>query len=132
MTLTRWRTRHLPLVMVATFGLQSCSWMEGDCILIGVYAVNAYVTDASTRGIPTSTPTLLLVDGAYREEVSRPSPGSNPLSYAAGVERPGRYQVTVRADGYQTFVRNDVVVGRRGKCDYLQGVRLDVALTRAN
>ena len=122
-------------VFVLLFGalaLQSCSWMEGDCILIGVYAVTAYVTDASTRGIPASTPTLILVDGAYREDVSTPFPRDNSLSYAGGTERPGRYEVTVRANGYQDYVRSDVVVGRGGKCNTLQGVRLDVALTRAN
>lgn len=131
MNALRIRARYAPLI-IAGFGLQSCSWMEGDCVLIGVYAVNAYVTDAGTRGIPSSTPTLILVDGAYREVVSAPSPGSNPLSYSAGVERPGRYQVTVRADGYQSFVQNDVIVSRRGKCNYLQGVRLDVSLIKAN
>lgn len=132
MTMGRSRRQQVPVLLAATLALQSCSWMNDDCTLVGRAAVNAYVSDASTKGIPTSTPTLILVDGAYREEVSTPFPGSNPLNYAAGLERPGRYQVTVRADGYWTFVQNDVVVRRRSQCNYLGGVRLDVALVKVN
>lgn len=104
---------------------------QSDCIAIGVAGITATVVDASTNAAPTATPAVRLEDGAYSEELAAPNPVSNPPQFSGAVERPGTYRVTVRAAGYRDYVVEDVRVNRSGKCDYLNGVRLNIALVRA-
>lgn len=112
--------------------LASCSNpFGGDCVTIGVFGVSAYVTDAVTKGQPTSTPLLRLVDGSYVEEIAAPQPFPGQPVFLAAAERPGTYRLTITAPGYQDYVRESIVVRREsGGCQYLKGVRVDAALIR--
>ncbi len=122
------------MCIVATILATSCSNpFAGDCISIGVYGVSAYVTDAGTKGAPSSTPSMRLVDGSYVEEYDKPEAFPGQTTFLAASERPGTYQVAIRAAGYQDYVRDNIVVRREtGGCRYLKPVRLDVALVKAN
>lgn len=118
--------------MLLPVGLASCGILfSSDCVSIGVYGVSAYVTDAVTNGLPSSTPSLRLVDGSYVEEIAKPEPFPGQPVFLAASERPGTYRLTISAVGYQDYVRENIVVRREsGGCRYLKPVRIDAALIK--
>ena len=89
----RWR-----VIVVAVLIVQGCSFtgigLRCDDQL--VYAVTVEVRDSLTGGLLSSTPTGILTDGQYRETMKL-SP--NQILFGGG-ERPGTYDVAVRAEGY--------------------------------
>lgn len=119
---------------ILPIGLTSCGILtSSDCVTVGVSGVSAYVTDAVTKGLPSSTPSLRLVDGNYEEQIAAPTsfPGQQPV-FLAAAERPGTYRLTISAVGYRDYVRENIVVRREsGGCRYLKPVRVDAALTKA-
>ena len=47
----------------------------------------------------------ILRDGSYTEQMRRSGSG-----FRGGDDRPGNYEVEIRAEGYQTWRRRDIVV----------------------
>lgn len=111
-------------------GAAACSnpFSGGDCVLIGVPAISATVVDANTNKAPSSSPQLRIEDGTFVEDLSTPIPRVDPPTFSGAVERPGVYRVTESAVGYRSFVVEGIAVSRSGKCQYLQGAKLDVKL----
>jgi hypothetical protein len=117
------------LLSAAISLVTACSnpFSGGDCVSLGVFGIEATVTDGRTHQAPSSMPTLRIVGGSY-EELSRVAFASNPPQLAAALERPGTYRVLVQAAGYQDYAQENVVVTRGGKCNYLRVARLNVQL----
>ncbi len=99
-----------------------------DCLSIGVQGITATVVDASTGLAPSTPPSMRLTDGTYIENVTGVLQGTDPVQLGGAVERPGVYQATFSAEGYNTVVRQNLAVRRSGQCSYLQPVRLDVEM----
>ncbi len=102
-----------PLVIVlAALVVQGCGFLDTGlvCTAQYVYAVTVEVQDALTGGPPSSTPTGTLTDGGYRETME--SYGGQFLQ--GGGERPGTYDVEVRADGYRPWRVEGVEAGHDG------------------
>lgn len=82
-------------------------------------AVNLRIQDsASGAGIAAGT-TVVLRDGAFVDSLSIPADRTDlndqPLSTMNTYERAGRYDITVRRNGYATWTRSGVVV-TAGEC----------------
>jgi hypothetical protein len=75
---------------------------------------------------------MRLTDGTYVETVAGVLQSTDAVQLGGAVERPGTYRAEFEAAGYQSMARENVEVRRRGRCNYLQPVRLDVELVRAN
>ncbi len=118
------RARRLTLVLGA-FLLSGCSIFEGaDCLPIGTYGIHVVVEDSLSGGALSASPSLTVVDGSYTETQPQPN-GAGGITFLAALERPGSYDVTVRATGYQDWTQSDVLVTRQpGRCDYLTSTRL--------
>ncbi|MDE2806262.1 MAG: hypothetical protein OXN18_14065 [Gemmatimonadota bacterium] len=103
--------RALAIVLAALI-VQGCRVIEPDlvCTAQYVYAVTVEVQDSLTGGPPGSTPTGTLADGGYRETME--SYGGQFLQ--GGGERPGTYDVEVRADGYRPWRVEGVEAGHDG------------------
>lgn len=120
----RFQVRRLALVL-PVFLLSACSIFEdGDCVALDAYGIHMTVEDSISGGAITSIPSFTAVDGDYTESLPQPN-GIGGITFVAAFERPGTYDVTVRAAGYQDWIRNDVLVGRQpGKCGYLTTAQL--------
>ena len=103
----RWR-----VIVVGILIVQGCSFTGVGlaCTDQFVYAVTVEVSDSLTGGLLSSTPTGILTDGQYRETM-RLSP--NQILRGGG-ERPGTYDVAVRAEGYQAWRMQGVEVQHDG------------------
>ncbi len=112
--------------------LSACSSPAGDCNPIDLYAVEANITD-SISGTPLGYRASLIVrDGAYVDSVSSsddPADSARTHFLAAGLDRDGTYQVTVRREGWRVWTRQDVQVSRDG-CGVLNSAELTVRLQR--
>ena len=99
-------------IVAAALTMQGCGLLDTDlvCTAQYVYAVTVEVQDALTRGPPNSTPTGTLTDGSYRETME--SYGGQFLQ--GGGERPGTYDVEVRAEGYRPWRVEGVEAGHDG------------------
>ncbi|MCC7002932.1 MAG: carboxypeptidase regulatory-like domain-containing protein [Gemmatimonadaceae bacterium] len=90
------------------------------CNFVGYPAISVSVRDAATGAPIAAGSTLVLVDGSFVDSVTVPEDAldqnSMPLVTPHSIERPGRYQVTVRRAGYQDWRRSDVLV-REGDCN---------------
>lgn len=97
----------------------------------GAFAIQVEVTDARSSGPPSSQALLIVVDGTFADTVLGPEPGTvSRVFIAAAPERPGTYDVTVAAPGYERWARLGIAV-RRGKCDQVETARLSAALQPA-
>ncbi|MDE2982680.1 MAG: hypothetical protein OXU74_15935 [Gemmatimonadota bacterium] len=103
--------RPLTIVLAALI-VQGCRVIEPDlvCTAQYVYAVTVEVQDSLTGGPPGSTPTGTLTDGEYQETME--SYGGRFLQ--GGGERPGTYDIEVRAEGYRPWRVEGVVAGHDG------------------
>lgn len=121
-------------LFTVVFGVAGCGnpLSSGECVSVGVSGIVATVIDAQTRGAPTSSPRLSIIDGSYVETFTQPIAGSNPPRFAGAVERPGSYRVEVSAVGYLPSVRESVVVTRGGSCNYLRGANVEISLVAGN
>ena len=79
------------------------------CTELYAYGLTVRLSDAAT-GDPISGATLVLTEGAYVETMQELSAEFNPGAYVGAGERPGRYTLTVQAEGYQSTVIEDIVV----------------------
>lgn len=50
-------------------------------------------------------------------------------SFLGALERPGRYQLTVEAEGYAPVVKENINVGRTGRCNTVRFTAIDVSMT---
>lgn len=99
-------------IVVAALIVQGCRVIEPGLVCTDqyVYAVTVEVQDALTGGPPGSTPTGTLTDGEYQETME--SYGGQFLQ--GGGERPGTYDVEVRAEGYRPWRVEGVEAGHDG------------------
>jgi hypothetical protein len=101
--------------------LSGCADM--GCDAVAYSGVGVSVTDRAT-GQPITTATVTLRDGDYVEVLTENE------SYTGAWERPGDYEITVDAPGYQTVVLEDVVV-EQGDC-HVVSVQKSVAMGYAS
>ena len=101
-------------IVLAALIVQGCrflNWGVG-CTDQYVYAVTVEVQDSLTGGPPSATPAGFLRDGQYRETMR--SYGDQYQFLEGGGERPGTYEVEVRADGYRPWRIEGVEAGHDG------------------
>ena len=97
------------------------------CTDEGRFAVVAEVREAGT-GTPLREAWLIIRQGTYVDSAGGPDA---PPTLAAGPEREGTFDVTVRRAGYLDWEREDVAVARAGECRKLQTAYLTADLVRA-
>ncbi len=129
--------RHLArrlVPMLTVGGSAACTnpFSSGDCVALGVAGVSANMVDAATKRSPASPPTMRLTEGTYVENDTGVLGGADAVRLSGAVERPGRYHALYEANGYQPLLRENLVVRRSGKCNYLQPVSLNIELVRSN
>lgn len=116
----------------ASLTLSSCGVFVGsDCHDVAGYALRVTVTDSLTGQPPTSVPSLTVTDGAFSEV--HPTPdlgGGNTNEFLAARERPGVYEIVVRAAGYVDWTRSAITVGRGGDCAVIQTALVGARLRR--
>jgi len=114
------------LVGVGLFSLFTLSCEEGDCTQEGHYAVVVRVEDSATGEQITSTPIGIVTYGE-RQDTLYASP-NHVLS--GGPIHAGTYDVEVRAEGYEVWRRENVVVSESGWCSKVQTVELTARMVR--
>ena len=114
------------LVGVGLLSLFTVSCEEGDCTLEGAYAVVVWVEDSVTGEQITSTPIGIVTYGESQDTLYA-SP-NHVLS--GGPIHAGTYGVEVRAEGYQLWRRENVVVRESGRCSKTQTVELTARMVR--
>ena len=102
-----------------------------DCTAVGGYGLQIAVSD-SVLGTPPLVPIVVEIsDASYSETLSGPdSTNAIEMIFFGARERTGTYSVTVAAEGYSAWSRNDVEVRRAGSCDQIQLTRLAARLRR--
>lgn len=113
-------SRLVPLRLAVTLtglsALVACDDVFGPraCTLEMRPSVVVYVRDARTDAYIAAGATLILADGAFVDSVTVPADRSSEnargLWTFESSERPGVYQVTVRREGYEEWVRSGVWV----------------------
>ncbi|MFL5542033.1 MAG: carboxypeptidase-like regulatory domain-containing protein [Longimicrobiaceae bacterium] len=101
----------------ATFALGACDRLSlpRACTADFRYGLNVTVADSLT-GAPPPSATLIARAGAYVDSVGPQAPflngpqGPSVLLLSAAGERPGTYDLTVRAPGYRDWTRTGVQV----------------------
>lgn len=102
----RWRA-----LFVAVLVVQGCGEGVGlICTDQYVYAVTVEVRDSVTGGPLGSPPTGILTDGQYREDMEL----HGDLTLQGGGERPGTYEIEVRAAGYHAWRMEGVEANHDG------------------
>jgi len=114
------------LVGVSLLGLFTAGCGEVVCTDEGIFAVRVRVEDSATGGQITSTPIGIVTYGegrdtlyAYRNQVLR-----------GGPIHADTYDVEVRAEGYQVWRRENVVVREVGRCSKVETVELTARMVR--
>lgn len=99
-------------ILLAALIVQGCRVVEPGLVCTDqyVYAVTVEVQDSLAGGPLGSAPTGTLTDGGYRETMES---HSDQFLYGGG-ERPGTYDVEVRADGYRLWRVEGVEAGHDG------------------
>lgn len=99
-------------ILLAALMTQGCGFVDRSlvCTAQFVYAVTVEVQDSLTSGPPGSKPIGILTEGQYRETME--SYGNQLLQ--GGGERPGIYEVEVRAEGYRPWRIEGVRAGHDG------------------
>ncbi len=109
--------------------ISSCDVFTGsDCHSVAGYALRVVVTDSVTGQPAASVPSLTVTDGDFTEV--HPEPDNGPQEFLAARERPGVYQVVVRAAGYADWTRSGIRVDRSGDCKLIQTATVNARLQR--
>ncbi len=114
------------LVGVWLLSLSTVSCEEGDCPLIGSYAVVVRVEDSATGEQIKSTPIGIVTYGERQDTLY----ASRNHVLSGGPIQAGNYDVEVRAEGYQVWRRENVVVRESGRCSTVQTVELTARMVR--
>ena len=109
------------MIALVALIVQGCA-----CTDEGRWAILVRVQDSVTGEQITSTPTAILTDGEYRDTLE----ASPSHVLIGGDNRPGTYDVEVRAEGYQVWKKEDVKVREAGWCSKLQTVELTAKMVR--
>ncbi|WP_309669484.1 hypothetical protein [Gemmatimonas sp.] len=122
----RFAVKPLPKLIgalsVAILYLNACGSFTGggDCVDVGRAAVVVTVVDSLTNQTPAVAISVTISSDSGYSEVAQPVVGSNPRRYAGAIERTGNFSIEVSAEGYRTFRKSNVQVGRGGACRTLQ------------
>ena len=115
------------VLLPATFS--GCDIVDpGACTTDVRPAIVVQVRDAATQAPAAAGATGILRDGSFTD-LMQADFGEAALELRGGLERPGRYTVTVDKPGYQQWKEEDVRV-RDGSC-HVQTVTLQASLVRA-
>jgi len=112
--------------------LSACDlFTSTDCNAVAAYALRVAVIDSASGLPPNSTPSLTVTDGAFSESHPAPNLGGGSVNeFLAAKERPGEYQVVVRAAGYADWTRSGIRAERQGQCRILQTVQVNARLRK--
>ncbi len=114
------------MVGVWLLSLSTVSCEEGVCTLEGYYAVVVRVEDSVTGERITSTPIGIVTYGENQDTLY-----ASPNHFlSGGPVHAGTYDVEVRAEGYQVWRRENVVVRESGRCSKVQTVELTARMVR--
>ena len=114
------------LVGVWLLSLSTVSCDEVACTTEGVFAIAVRVEDSATGEKITSTPIGIVTYGESQDTLYA-SP-NHVLS--GGPIHADTYDVEVRAEGYQVWRRENVVVGESGRCSKIQTAELTARMVR--
>ena len=114
------------LVGVWLLSLSSASCDEVACTNEGIFAIAVRVEDSATGEKITSTPIGIVTYGESQDTLYA-SP-NHVLS--GGPIHADTYDVEVRAEGYQVWRRENVVVGESGRCSKIQTAELTARMVR--
>jgi hypothetical protein len=109
------------------FALLSLSTACGDCVLIGIPALNVTVVDNRTGQSVLAGSTLIAVDGARRDSVVFPA-SSTFTSAALACCHGGTFVLTVKRPGYLDAVRTNIFV-EDGRCGQPKTERVEMRMT---
>lgn len=124
----------LPLVLAgALAGCESSSTGTIACPTVALPALVLRVLDRTTGAPVVAGTSATAIDGAWSEAFRGPLPelvtDTTAFPFAAAYERPGTYQIEVRAPGYPVFTIRNVTV-TRGRCN-VNTVQVTARLVRA-
>ena len=114
------------LVGVWLLGLFTVSCGEIVCTNEGIFAIRVRVEDSATGGQITSTPIGIVTYGEGQDTLY----ASRNHVLSGGPIHADTYDVEVRADGYQVWRRENVVVRESGRCSKVQTVELTARMVR--
>jgi hypothetical protein len=128
--MTGWITAAV-LLAVALFSIVSCEDDPADpvvCTTEFVYGLEIVLLDSETGG-PTGLGTIAVItDGDYEERALCEDRGPLGVAAVAAGERAGNYDITIDAEGYQVWTRENVRV-TADKC-HVRTVRVTAELIR--
>lgn len=122
-TLPPWLTPRILLALVLLLGLLGCDALDNAACDTSAAAGLMITVTAGDGGQPLCAASVAVTDGSYTEY---PQAVGNPCQYNAAYERPGKYTVTVKQNGYQAATKTGIVV-TEGEC-HVSGVSVPIAL----
>lgn len=117
-----WKIGLLSFLSVLIDGCNS------DCVGGESFGFELRLIDASSQR-PIANGVIATATEGTRVDTLQLFPGVEP-PFFFGVTREGVFQLRVEADGFETFVRDNMPVRRSGECLSLKGNRLTIPLVR--
>ena len=115
-------------VMIAVIGTSCDLDLLGGCATFSSPAIFALPVDSiSGEAITEPVVTGIAREGAYAD-TTKTGQETAPPGLAFAWDRPGTYRLELSAPGYTTWVLDDIVVSRQGRCDVLQTYTVNVRL----
>lgn len=99
---------------------------ETVCVGPGFEGLEITVIDEATRGSPTAIPVVRATSDGLSFTLQRDLT-SNPPRYTGG-SRPGSYQLRIETPGYETLVKDNVVIREEGSCKNIVASRFTVSV----
>ena len=115
-------------ILVAALIVQGCGLLDQGLVCTDqfVYAITVEVRDSSTGEVLASPLTGVLTDGEYRETMEVHA----NLILQGGGERPGVYDVEIRAEGYRPWQIKGVEAGQ-DEC-HVENIMLLAGMVRSD
>lgn len=102
------------MIAVPALAAPASSCGEDVCTLELRFGIYVEVRDAATGGFLTSLPRGIARDGAYADSLLAPADPNNPEALVGVGERPGTYEVHIKAAGYAAWDSTGIEVEHDG------------------